>query len=271
MTRRTIALVCVWTLPSLVFLTTAAVSYNAFRIPPPDRLDPAERAAVMAAARAGLAEAGPSGSAASASSGGAPSASPRLKRELAGPLAVTAWFGGRAFARVTASGDDLVAAAAAAARPLSEQPALHNLGASDRAAMRLQVDIVTGTGPLGGRSEWFDALTVPGVGDMLAINPGIEGVAADLDGKPVLLLPHELVMARLLAARRPSSVFPDFAMSADIDTIAQLLVARAGAPRTSEPRGLVRLRTDTFVEAPDHAAPPLALYRGIPSAPRLSA
>ena len=50
MTRRTLALVCVWTLPSLVFLTMAAVSYTAFRIPPPDRLDPAERAAVMAAA-----------------------------------------------------------------------------------------------------------------------------------------------------------------------------------------------------------------------------
>jgi hypothetical protein len=78
-------------------------------------------------------------------------------------------------------------------------------------------------------------------------------------------------MARLVAARRPSSVFPDFAMGADIDTIAQLLVARAGAPRTSEPRGLVRVRTDTFVEAPDHAAPPLALYRGIPAAPKLSA
>src|SRR5689334_25111245 len=119
MTRRTIALACVWTLPSLVFLAIAAVSYNAFRISPPDRLDPAERAAVLAAVRAGLAL--PSGPA--APSGGA-SASPRLKRELAGPLAVTAWLGGRVFARVTASGDDVVAAASAAGRQLGEQPAM---------------------------------------------------------------------------------------------------------------------------------------------------
>lgn len=259
MRRRTIALIGVWTLPSMVLLTATAIGYHAFRIPPPDRLDAAERAAVIAVLRAGLAD-------------GAPQvAPPAVHRPLGGPLAVTAWHGGRALVRVTATGDDVSAAAVAAARQLHDQPALQALSSSDRAAVRLQVDLVTGTGPLGGHSGWFDAIAVPGVGDMLAINPGVEGVAAQLDGKQVLLLPHELVAARLLAARRPTSVFPDFAMGADVDSIAQLLVARAGASSGTGVRGLVRFRTDTFVEAPDHAAPPLALYRGIPPAPRLSA
>jgi hypothetical protein len=259
MRRRTIALICVWTLPSVVLLAATAIGYHAFRIPPPDRLDAAERAAVIAALRAGLAD-------------GAPQVAPSaVHRPLGGPLAVTAWNGGRALVRLTATGDDVSSAAAAAARQLHDQPALQALSPSDRAGVRLQVDLVTGTGPLGGHSGWFDSIAVPGVGDMLAINPGVEGVAAELDGKQVLLLPHELVAARLLAARRPSSVFPDFAMGADVDSIAQLLVARAGAPSGTGVHGLVRFRTDTFVEAPDHAAPPIALYRGIPPAPRLSA
>jgi hypothetical protein len=264
MTRRTIALICVWTLPSVVFLTATAIAFTAFRIPPPDRLDAAERTAVMAVVRAGLRDAA------------APA--PAVHRPLQGPLAVTVWSGGRSLARVVATGDDVAAAAAAAARQLRELPAWQGLAPTDRELARLQIDIVTGTGPLGGHSAWFDAIAVPGIGDMLAINPGVEGVAAEVDGKPVLLLPHELVAARLLAARRPSSIFPNFAMGADVESIAQLLVARAGAP-TARPRGLVRLRTDSFVEAIDHAtghatghaAAPLPLYRGIPPAPRLSA
>jgi hypothetical protein len=261
MRRRTIALLCVWTLPSVVLLAATAIGYHAFRIPPPDRLDATERAAVIAVLRAGLAD-------------GAPQiATPAVRRPLGGPLAVTAWYGGRALVRVTANGDDVSAAAVGAARQLHDQPALQSLSPSERAGVRLQVDLVTGTGPLGGHSGWYDSIAVPGIGDMLAINPGVEGVAAELDGKQVLLLPHELVAARLLAARRPSSVFPDFAMGVDVDSIAQLLAARAGAPSGTEVRGLVRFRTDTFVEAPyhaGHAAPPLALYRGIPPAPRLS-
>jgi hypothetical protein len=258
MTRRTIALVCVWTLPSAVFLAAAVVAYTSFRIAPPERLDGAERTAVMTALRAGLGD-------------GAAASAPAVRRPLAGPLAVTVWSGGRSLARVVATGDDVAAATVAAARQLRDQAAWQALAPPDRALARLQVDIVTGTGPLGGYSGWFDELAVPGIGDMLAINPGVDGVVAELDGKPVLLLPHELVAARLLAARRPSSVFPDFAMGADVDSIAQLLMTRAGAPGGSRPRALMRLRTDAFVEAPDHTAAPLPLYRGIPPAPRLSA
>ena len=54
MKRRTIALVCVWTVPSLVFLAVTAFVFAAFRIAPPDRLDASERTAVMAMLRAAL-------------------------------------------------------------------------------------------------------------------------------------------------------------------------------------------------------------------------
>ena len=50
MTRRTIALVLVWTLPSIVFLGVTAIVFAAYRIPPPERLTDTERAAVLTTA-----------------------------------------------------------------------------------------------------------------------------------------------------------------------------------------------------------------------------
>ena len=47
MKRRTLALIAVWTLPSVVFLAATAIVYSAYRIEPPDRLDADERAAVI--------------------------------------------------------------------------------------------------------------------------------------------------------------------------------------------------------------------------------
>src|SRR5262249_30913841 len=104
------------------------------------------------------------------------------------------------------------------------------------------------------------------------INPGVEGVAAQVGGTQVLLLPHELVAAKLLSVKRPAEAMPDFAMGVDLDGIGRIAAARAGGTGTLAPSSLVRFRTDTFVEAADHAAPgaPIALYRGLPPAPRLS-
>jgi hypothetical protein len=258
MKRRTIAVVCVWTVPSLVFVAVTAIVYAAFRIAPPDRLDAAERAQVMATLRAALAD--PPGTTAGP---------PGVHRALAGPMAVTVWSGGRSIARVDAAGADVAAATVTAARLLRDHLAVRALSSGDRASARLQVDLVTGTGPLGGGNWLFDRFAIPGIGEMLAINPGVEGVGAELDGKPALLLPHELVAAKLLTAKRPSDAMPDFAMGVDLAKIGQLLAARAD--KASAPGALYRFRTDTFVEAPDHAAAPLALYRGLPPAPRLSA
>lgn len=258
MKRRTIAVVCVWTLPSLVFVAATAIVFAAFRITPPDRLDAAERTAVMATLRAALV----APDAAVAPAG--------VRRALAGPMAVTVWSNGRSVARVDATGADLATATAAAARLLRDRPAVRALAAAERASAHLQVDLVTGTGPLGGGSWLFDRFAIPGIGDMLAVNPGVEGVGVELGGRSARLLPHELVSAKLLSAKRPSAAMPDFAMGVDLTRIGQLLAMRAGLPSPLAPTALYRFRTDTFVEAPDHAAAPLALYRGLPAAPVLS-
>src|SRR5205807_295632 len=84
------------------------------------------------------------------------------------------------------------------------------------ATARLQVDLVVGRAPLGEGSWLFDRLAIPGIADMLAINPGVDGVGADIADRPILLLPHELVGSRLLGAKRPSEVMPELAMGIDL-------------------------------------------------------
>ena len=248
--RRLVALIAVWTLPSALCLAATAIVYAAFRITPPARLSAGERSQVMASLRAAL--------------DGRPAAKPAVNRPLDGPLAVTVWSQGASIARVDATGPDVAAAALAAATQLAALPRLKELPPADREAARLQVDLVSGRAPLGEGSWLFDQLAIPGVADMLAINPGVEGVGADIAGKSVLLLPHEIVGSRLLGAKRPSEVMPDFAMGVDLARIGQMLASRAGG---RAPGALYRFRTDTFVEPPAHAGTPLPLYRGLPPAP----
>jgi hypothetical protein len=107
---------------------------------------------------------------------------------------------------------------------------------------------------------------------LLAVNPGVEGIGVDLDGRRAILLPHELVAAKVLAAKRPSNAIPDFAMGIDLKRIGALLASRAGVKQPVK-AALFRFRTDTFVERPHGARTdaPVQLYRGIPPAPPLSA
>ena len=46
--------------------------------------------------------------------------------------------------------------------------------------------------------------------------------------KTALVLPHELVMAKLLSTKRPSDTMGDFAMGVDLDRIAAMVGARGG-------------------------------------------
>ncbi|HWO22320.1 MAG TPA: hypothetical protein VNO30_26355 [Kofleriaceae bacterium] len=255
---RTLALVLVWTLPSAVFLAATAIVYTAFRIPPPDRLDAGERAAVMATLRAALDD---------------QPAVPCPVRRAAAPVAATVWLAGRPIARVDGEGADrgadLGAAVDAAAAQLRALPAIRAIAPAERAAARIQVDIITGTAPLGGDQWLFDALAVPGIGEMLAINSGLEGIGVRIDGKPWLLLPHELVAARVLTTKRPSKQMQDFVIGPDLTKMNQMLAQRAGKPGVLDPTTMFRFRTDTFVEGPrapveGPQAPPLQLYRGIP-------
>jgi hypothetical protein len=259
---RVIALALVWTLPSAVFLAATAIVYSAFRIPPPDRLDDAERAAVMAALRAGLDDR-PAVPCAVRPGGGGDATT----------VAATVWLKGRAVARVDGEGRGLPAAVDAAAALLRASAAVRGLAPADRDLARIQVDVVAGTAPLGGDQWLFDALAVPGVGEMLAINSGVEGIGVRIDGKAWLLLPHELVAAKVLTTKRPSQDLQDFAIGADLARMGQILAQRAGKPGVLDPTTMFRFRTDAFVERPsaDRAAPPLPLYRGVPPPPPLSA
>jgi hypothetical protein len=238
----------VWLVPSAILVAATAIVFAMFRIPPPDRLDAAARAEVMAALRGAIT--------------GAPIAP---SRPIAGPIVVTVWSAGRAVARVEG------AAVHDAAVKLRDNAKILSMPAGDRAAARIQVDLVVGHAPIGGGSPVFDALAIPGIGDMLAINPGVEGIGTEIDGKRALLLPHELVASRLLTTKRPSDALPDFAMGVDLARIGQLLASRGSLARAPTPRELYRFRTDTFVEPPAHAGPPLPLYRGLPPAPALTA
>lgn len=255
MKRRRLALVLVWTLPSLLFLSTAAFVYRSYRIPPPDRLDDAERTAVIATLRAALED--------------APAVPCAHRAPVTGGIVVTVWAKGRAVARIEGHGEDVCAAADDAAAKLRTSAPARALGVADRVEARLQVDAITGTAPLGG----IEHLGVPGISEALAINPGIEGIAAELGGKRGVLLPHELVSAKVLAAKRPSAAMPDFAMGIDLKRISYLLASKAGLTAPVDKAHLYRFRTDTFVERPTSQRPgaPLQLYRGVPAGPELSA
>ena len=257
MKRRTIALIAVWTLPSALCLTATALVYAAFRITPPPRLAAGARSQVIASLRSVL-----DGHAAEA---------PPLHRPLDGPMAVTVWSHGASIARVDSTAPDLAAATYATGAQLAELPRLKLLSPADREAARLQVDLIVGRAPLGEGSWLFDRLAIPGIVDMLAINPGVDGVGADIAGRPILLLPHELVGSRILGAKRPSEVMPEFAMGIDLPRIGELIASRAGPGAALSPSALYRFRTDSFVEPPDHAGTPLPLYRGLPPAPAVSA
>ena len=261
--RRSTALALVWTLPSVVFVGLTGLVFHAYRIPPPERLDDAERAQMIAPLRAALDDRDPppctlAGDASLIITGPASLAT----------IAVTVWSRGHAIARVDAAGAPC-AAVADAARALRPLPQLRALAPEVRALARIQVDVIHGHAPLGAGNWLFAKLAVPGTADMLAINSGIEGIGAEAGEHTVYMLPHELVAAKLLATQRPSDEMPDFAMGVDLKRIGATLAMRAGSREQIRIDHLFRFRTDTFVEAADHART-LQLVRGVPAAPSLT-
>jgi hypothetical protein len=174
--------------------------------------------------------------------------------------------------RVDGFGDDIGAATDAAAHTLRTLPQLRRLDAAALERARIQVDVVVGHAPLGHAHWLFDALSIPVVGDLLAINPGIEGIGAPVRDRTLLVLPHELVATKLLSTKQPSQAL-DFAMGVDLKRIETLVSGRAGTAAVIEPKALFRFRTDTFVEQvpTQRDRPPLQLVRGVPPAPVLSA
>ena len=247
-------LLIVWTVPSAVLLAVTAIVFSAYRIAPPDRLDDGERTRVMATLRAALSDQDP----------------PHCDVHRAGDtVGVTVWADGRIAIRVDGQGADIGAAVDAAAAALRARPQIKTLPRITDA--RLQVDVISGHAPLGDTEVLMRSLALPGVASLLALNPGVDGIGATNGDKTALVLPHELVMAKLLSTKRPSETMGDFAMGVDLERIATMVSGRLG---TKVDRGaLFRFRTDAFVEQPaaHRDLPPLQLYRGIPPAPKLSA
>ena len=247
-------LLIVWTVPSAVLLAVTAIVFSAYRIAPPDRLDDGERTRVMATLRAALSDQDP----------------PHCDVHRAGDtVGVTVWADGRIAIRVDGQGADIGAAVDAAAAALRARPQIKTMPRITDA--RIQVDVISGHAPLGDTEVLMRSLALPGVASLLALNPGVDGIGATNGDKTALVLPHELVMAKLLSTKRPSETMGDFAMGVDLERIATMVSGRLG---TKVDRGaLFRFRTDAFVEQPaaHRDLPPLQLYRGIPPAPKLSA
>ena len=256
MSRR-LALLLVWALPSVLFVAITAIVYSAYRIAPPVRLDDSERVAAITPLRAALLDQQPA---------------PCTLARGAGPVAVTVWLDGRAIARIDSDGDTLAKAIDAAAASVRKHPQVRAQSAAALARARLQVDVIVGHAPIG-TNHWLGRFSLPFIGDGLAINPGIEGIGAEIDGKRALVLPHELVATKQLSTKRPAAALPDFAMGIDLARIAQIVGSRIGVQRGLPTEALFRFRTDTFVEQPEdrRTLPPVQLTRGIPPAPQLSA
>ncbi len=256
--RRWHALVLVWTVPSALFLAITAIVYGAYRIAPPSRLTDAERTAVLATLREAMADQTPA---------------PSTIHRVPGPVVVHVWLEGRPMARLEGYGADLGGAIDAVVPTLRTHPNVRAMTPEQRARSRVQVDVIVGRAPLGD-THWLAAYSLPLVVDMMPLNPGVEGVGAEGNGKRALLLPHELVAAKLLSTQRPSDTL-DFAMGVDLKRIALLVGIRLGQPRTVPVQrdALFRFRTDTFVEQPEDRRdqPPVQLVRGVPPPPPLSA
>ncbi|HUS32873.1 MAG TPA: hypothetical protein VMZ53_30435, partial [Kofleriaceae bacterium] len=249
--KRWHVLVLVWTLPSVVFLAITAVVYSAYRIDPPERLSDAERAAVMKPLREALEDRAP----------------PACTVKRAGrAVAVTVWVAGRMIGRVDGYGADLANAVDDAARQLKVHPQVRSLPLTLQQQAKMQVDVIIGRAALGDQ-HWLGQYAIPFVTGMLPVNPGVDGIGAEHDGKKALLLPHELVHSRVLSGQVKAETI-DFSMGVDMKRIAVYISSKMGRQVPSS--ALFRFRTDTFVEAPDLAKPPVQLTRGIPPPPPLT-
>ena len=243
-----------WTLPSVVFVAVTLLVFRAYRITPPERLDGDGRACVLAALRAAV-----------------ENREQRCSLDApANGVGVTVWSEGRPIARVDGDGATVGDATNAAAHVLKGVPQVRNLTADALAKARIQADVVHGEAPLGDGYWLFRMLAVPGTDDMLAVDSGLDGIGADVGGTRVMLLPHELIEAKLLATKRPSDDMPDFAMGVELKRIANSLATRAGSHEPVPLDQMWRFRTDAFVEAAGQAHG-LQLYRGTTPAPRLTA
>jgi hypothetical protein len=266
---RRAALLAIWLLPSAVLLGLAAWVQGHYRIDVPPGLGPEARAEIVAVLRAAL-RGEPE-----------PAAEPgqRLSQLLSQPLAhrgpvlVSVLEGGRIQARVMGHGSTLAVAVREAAGRLAEHPGVGRMSADQLAAARLKIDVVVGRGPVP-ESE---------IARALGVHPGLEGLGVTLttaEGETFeeLLAPDEVFLFRLLGGYKPLPYVPELRLGLDFERADMSLATMANLPAGgygSARRSHFRLRTDSFVEPPAGPGrdnqPPLALTRGLPPPPPLTA
>jgi hypothetical protein len=252
--RRPVVLVAVWTVPSLVFLLLTSIVYFGFRIDVPSHADAGTRTDAMAIMRAAL--------------DGAPVPAPgaSLRRELpdGGPVIAVVYLDGLEVARAVGYGATWADALVAAAGELGKAKFMTR-DAETRTRARIRIDAVVGRGPLPGSHALFDTMAMAGVGKLLALNPGLDGIAASVDGKEVVLVPHDLIAAteKVMPKKRPIKMGADFAVALELAAADRQLVRMAGSPPNAKPTGHHRIRVDSFAEraVPERGQPPVSLYR----------
>jgi|GEM_PF-1204300 len=287
MRRRTAALIAVWTLPTLIFVAISFAVFQRYRIYVPSRLGPEARAEVMRVLRAAL-ERGETA---------APN-HPELSRAMpdGAPAIVTVWSKGRRAARIDAYGKTIAAAIGVAARTLAANATLRKLPDAVKHDARVKVDLVVARGYLA-HTTLFRTI---------GFNPGLDGLGVEirwtarltpaqkqrvdrgdnchpagdqtLCATHTLLLPEDLVLQRLLSAKRPIEFVKEFNFGLDFRRAVPNLIRLAQLPTDAYSKGhkrYYRFRVDSFIERPADSrdqGPPLALYRGLPlHGPELSA
>jgi hypothetical protein len=267
--KRRAALLAIWILPSAVLLGLAAWIHARYRIDVPPRLGPEARAQVVAELRAALL-----GQPEPAAPDPSQALSQRLSQPLAhrGPVLVSVLDEGRIQARVMGHGSTLAVAVGAAADVLRVHPAVGRMSADRRAAARIKVDVVVGRGPLA-QSEPARAL---------GVHPGLDGLGvrvtpAQGETMEIVLAPDEVFLFRLFGGYRPLGYVPELALGLDFERADMSMATMANLPAGGyggSRRSYFRLRTDSFVEPPAgrrDQEPPLALTRGLPPPPPLTA
>jgi len=251
--RRRIAMAATFVLPSALLLFASSWVKARYRIEPPERLGPEARSAVTASLRAVVE--------------GRQAARPRhpeLERTLEhrGPVVVNVWRLGKRVARVAGRGQRIADAVLDAAGQLTD--ALTSQPLDVRVTCRIQVDVVGGRGPI--------ALDAPAL-SLFALSSGLEGLGVETaGGEEHLLLPDELIREKLLHAKNPVGVIPDFNLGLNRERADKLLAGRIDKQSWKAlDKRYFRFKSDSFVETPDRKGAPLQLTRGTPPAPALDA
>jgi hypothetical protein len=188
-----------------------------------------------------------------------------LDRRLAGALVVTLYDRGAPLARVESRRPILGEAAREAADRLRAELDGHAppIAPEVRARARLKVDAIVARAPIVTTIEPLFALS---------LEPGVDGLGLDFDGREVLLTSDDLMRGDLLASRQPTQAM-EFELGADTGALIRRLASEVGASGAEWRRArkrFFRFRADQFVEpaaAEKAGAAPLEVVRGNPRKP----